>query len=89
MNTRTCQCTSYCGDDEEVKAGRVLGCTTYRARHKPADLAAQVRRLRGNLQALVELMDRMEPDVPEDERASDDEWIAIKAVAVQTLAEIA
>lgn len=44
-----------------------------------------LQQLRRATQALVALMDRMEPDVPEAERGTDEEWIATKAAAVAAL----
>lgn len=82
-----CECASACGDDPNVKARRVLGCAKYRARSNPEQLAAMNGRLRESLQSVVTLLDRMEPDVAEDQRASDEEWIETKAAAKAVLAE--
>lgn len=84
---KSCECTTACGDDPKVKGHVVLGCPKYRARRNPDALATTNQRLRDSLQAVVTLLDRMEPDVAEDERASDDEWIETKAAAKVVLAE--
>lgn len=83
----TCKCTSRCGDDADVTAGRVLGCARYRAVRNPNAQAERIVLLRGSLTDLVGLLDRMEPEVAEADRASDDEWIALKARAKRVLAE--
>ncbi|TXI23044.1 MAG: hypothetical protein E6Q67_05140 [Roseateles sp.] len=80
-----CECTSRCGDDPEVTAGRVLGCQTYRMRRSPDHLGCQVEMLQRQLKAVVSLMDRMEPHVEEPDRASDEEWDKVKADAIQVL----
>lgn len=85
----TCECTSRCGDDPNVSAGRVLGCATYRARRNPDHLGAQVDLLRNALQGVVTVMDGMEPDVPWEQRASDEAWDAAKAEANRVLAATA
>lgn len=83
-----CQCASRCGDDPEVTAGRVLGCVTHRMRRNPDHLGALVERLSEQLRKLVDLLDRMEPEVPFENRATDEEWDAIKADAKRVLAEV-
>lgn len=83
----TCECTSQCGDDPKVQARAALGCAKYRARRNPDALAATCQRLRAQLLAVVTLLDRMEPDVPEDQRASDEEWLETKAAAQVVLNE--
>ncbi len=86
MNDKSqCQCTGRCGDDENVAAGRVLGCASYRAQRNPAALQQRVEQLRSQLLALVSLLDRMEPEVDEADRATDEEWIATKAEAKRVL----
>lgn len=84
---RTCACVSTCGDDPNVEARRVRGCERYRAKRDPQALAARCATLRECVVKLVGLLDRMEPDVPEDQRASEDEWMATKAEANALLAE--
>lgn len=87
--SKGCECTSRCGDDPNVVAGRVLGCESYRRSRNPAHLQAVIVKLRDQLAAVVHLLDRMEPEVPEEQRASDDEWIATKADANRVLDETA
>ena len=84
--SKTCECAAQCGDDPEVVAGRVLGCATFRARRNPDHLGAQVDLLRGALQGVVTVMDGMEPDVPWEDRASDEAWDTAKAEANRVLA---
>lgn len=81
----TCRCAAACGDDPDVKACRVLGCATYRARRNPDHLGAQVDILRAALKGVVKVMDGMEPEVPWEERASDEDWDKAKAVANHAL----
>lgn len=83
----SCKCATECGDDPDVMARRVLGCHRYRARRDPDRLGETINRLRASLQSVVTLLDRMEPEVAEADRASDDEWIATKAAAKVVLAE--
>lgn len=83
-----CACTGECGDDPNVQSGRVLGCTTYRAVRNPHLLHDRAVLLRMQVQALVDLMDRLEPDVPECDRASDEEWVEAKAEAKRLLAAL-
>lgn len=85
MPSTLCQCTAACGDDPAVIAGRVLGCADYRAARNPALLLQRVQALRASLQAMVDLLDRMEPEVEEPHRATDEEWLATKAQAKRTL----
>lgn len=83
---KTCECTARCGDDPNVVAGRVLGCQSYRAARSPDQLRASVLHLRTALQGVVKVMDGMEPDVPWEERASDEAWDEAKAEANRALA---
>lgn len=86
---KSCECTTRCGDDPNVAAGRVLGCQSYRQGRNPIHLQGVIVKLREQLAAVVHLLDRMEPEVPEGERASDEEWIATKADANRVLEETA
>lgn len=93
---KTCECTSRCGDDPNVAANRVLGCASYRASRNPAELQGVLAQLRGDIQRLrtalqgvVTVMDGMEPDVPWEQRASDEDWDAAKATANTALTETA
>ena len=83
----SCECTTECGDDPKVQARAALGCHRYRARRNPDRLGETINRLRASLQSVVTLLDRMEPEVAEADRASDDEWIQIKAAAKLVLDE--
>ncbi len=86
---KTCECTTRCGDDPNVTAGRVLGCQTYRAARSPDQLRSAVLKLRNALQGVVTVMDGMEPDVAWEERASDEAWDEAKAEANRVLDETA
>ncbi|MFN3302781.1 MAG: hypothetical protein ACK44A_03575 [Roseateles sp.] len=83
-----CECTARCGDDPDVIARRRLGCQTYRARRNPDHLGALLEAALVQVNALVDLLDRMEPEVPDELRASDEEWIDIKAKAKQFLEQV-
>lgn len=94
---KRCECTTACGDDERVIKGLVTPCalhakaqalrvtlanttaTLQGLREHTAELAAATLRL-------VALLDRMEPDAPETERATDADWIAAKDAAKAVLA---
>lgn len=84
----SCSCSGECGDDPAVQSGRTLGCASFRAARQPGSLLGKAWRLREQLQAVVGLLDRLEPDVPEGDRASDDEWVSIKASAQQALDDV-
>ncbi len=81
----TCKCAARCGDDDDVQAGRMLGCATWRAMRHPTALQARINNLRAALASVLVLLDRMEPEVSEEDRATDEEWIAIKAAGQAAL----
>lgn len=83
-----CACAGECGDDPSVQSGRILGCSAYRAIRNPRLLLDRAVLLRMQVQALVDLMDRLEPDVAESDRASDEEWAETKAEAKRLLAAV-
>ncbi|MCZ8076029.1 MAG: hypothetical protein O9341_18070 [Paucibacter sp.] len=94
---KRCECTTACGDDERVIKGLVPACALHAKaqalRVTLANTTATLEGLRTSTEALhaaaqhmVGVLDRMEPDVPEAERATDEDWIAGKARLVQALA---
>lgn len=85
--SKSCECTSECGDDPNVKARLVLGCAKYRARRNPDSQGETINRLRTALQEVVRVMDGMEPEVPEADRVPEEAWPAAKAQAKLVLAE--
>lgn len=83
-----CECTTACGDDPKVQARTVLGCAEFRARSNPALTAATNTQLRNMVTGLVDLMNRLEPDVADAVREqAEAEWDTRKAQAVQLLAD--
>lgn len=47
-----------------------------------------VARLTRQVTQLLDVLDRMEPDVPFEQRTTDEEWDAVVAEAKQVLAEV-
>lgn len=94
---KRCECTTACGDDERVLKGLVTPCALHaKAQALRVTLANTTATLQGlhtytealsiAAQHMVDVLNRMEPEVPEAERASDEDWIAGKARLIEALA---
>jgi hypothetical protein len=92
----TCECIRECGDDERVMKDLVKPCAlnakTHALRVTVANLTATLagaatagEALRVAAQTLVDVCDRIEPEVPHADRATDDELTAAVAGVKEAL----
>jgi len=72
-----------CGEDPRLATGAARPCKRL-LEHRA--LRAAAAGSRAMVVELVNLLDRMEPDVADADRASDEEWIELKARAKEYLA---
>lgn len=94
---KRCECTTACGDDARVLKGLAAPCALHAKAHAVritlANTTAALEGLRTYTEALctaaqhlVNVLDRMEPEVEDADRATDEEWIAAKAATQAALA---
>lgn len=91
-----CECITECGDDERVLKGLVKPCALNAKAHAlrvtVANLTAtlggvaeSMNALRKVTETLVSVCERMEAEVPNDDRPTDSEYLAALAAAKEVL----